>query len=497
MTTVPVGFTQVQADARYLQLTGGALSGALHIGSANETIRNPVNAPANISIESSDGSVYIGSGATGGATQLTYNGYFDGTNWQRFNTANPYLGWWIGPSAVQLLQAPAGTNPIGGAITSVLTIDNGGNATFLGSGSFSGTLAVTGQIIARSTIAVANWLYLADTNNGIANLSGNITIRTNGYVTMQNTAGTGNASLYCATLLPQGGISGTGSITMNNGSLVMNNPGNITVTGAMNSTQVYITGSPPYLFFPDGGSYIMYSGGYFYIRSPSGIVVQNSGAAAVGISCGPIAASAGLTFTYSPAVITTSTGNLYLRSATGLISMDSGPLSVAGVITGSGDINSNGKFGTPNYICAPTLYLNANVAGGPLIQQAGSPIRYSTPGGAQHSFESQAGGYAPLNGASFNVGSARKLKDGIAPLGGCLERVLDPRVEPVSFMLKNAPGVQRVGFIAEDMAQVCPEVVGTDIEGEPTGIHYGALVSVLWGALREMHERIQTLENAA
>lgn len=50
----------------------------------------------------------------------------------------------------------------------------------------------------------------------------------------------------------------------------------------------------------------------------------------------------------------------------------------------------------------------------------------------------------------------------------------------MAFVLKSEPGAQRVGFVAEDMAQVCPEVVGTDIDGEPTGIHYGALVSVLW-----------------
>ena len=46
------------------------------------------------------------------------------------------------------------------------------------------------------------------------------------------------------------------------------------------------------------------------------------------------------------------------------------------------------------------------------------------------------------------------------------------------------------------MADVVPEVVSLDEDGEPSGINYGALVPVLWGAVRELSARLEALEAA-
>jgi len=51
-----------------------------------------------------------------------------------------------------------------------------------------------------------------------------------------------------------------------------------------------------------------------------------------------------------------------------------------------------------------------------------------------------------------------------------------------------------LGFGAEDMDQVIPEVVYHDLEGQAGGINYGALVAVLWDAVRTLNARIETLE---
>lgn len=190
-------------------------------------------------------------------------------------------------------------------------------------------------------------------------------------------------------------------------------------------------------------------------------------------------------------IVTAQGGGLYLRSGSGNVFFDSGSVYIT-----AGNLSAN-SITTPNWAAIPTVYWNTG-AGGPFIQGAGNAIRYTTPGANVNSFENGAGGFSPLQGAAFNVVSARRYKDNIVPLDGCLARVLDPRVTPVSFMLKSEPDEVQIGFIAEDMVQVVPEVVGLHYEtGDINSINYGALVSVLWGAVRALNDRIEVLEHAA
>jgi hypothetical protein len=55
---------------------------------------------------------------------------------------------------------------------------------------------------------------------------------------------------------------------------------------------------------------------------------------------------------------------------------------------------------------------------------------------------------------------------------------------------------RHVGFTAEEMAQVVPEVVATDSNG-PAGIAYGNLTAVLWGAVRELAAQVEDLQKKA
>ncbi len=478
-TTWQTPFSKASADALYLPLAGGTVSGPINFGSANERIRNPVNAAANLSIESVDGYVFA-SGLSG--THLTMNSYWDGTNWQRYNTANPAAYAAVYSGGITFVTAPAGANPVTGWATK-LTVDLNGNGLFQGTLASMGTMTANGNLAVGSdillnpgsTIRFNNGAYINQyTNgsdvrvnmtaltvtpgptalaslavNGAVSLNGNVTLAASFTMSLSNTLYMGNATIqYCTTIYGQNNgcyLTNDGTTWSSNGAFSVNTNLTAQGTASIGST------------ISMGGIYLTLNA---YAANPYGI-------------------------------ITTGGGPLYVRSAAGPVNFDSGDLTVT-----NGGLSLATTLKVAQWGWCPTVYF-ATSQSGPFIQGAGNAIRYTTPGANVNSFENGAGGFSPCQASAFNVVSTRRLKDDVAPLTDCLARVTDPRVEPVSFVLKNDLQTQRVGFIAEDMALVCPEVIGTGVDGEPNGIHYGALVSVLWGALREMHERIEALENAA
>jgi hypothetical protein len=67
-------------------------------------------------------------------------------------------------------------------------------------------------------------------------------------------------------------------------------------------------------------------------------------------------------------------------------------------------------------------------------------------------------------------------------------------MRPVTFTYKAEPERHDVGFIAEEMVNVIPEVVAKTIEGEPDAISYDRLTSVLCKAIQELNAKVEALE---
>ncbi|KKR82073.1 MAG: hypothetical protein UU27_C0003G0024, partial [Parcubacteria group bacterium GW2011_GWD1_40_9] len=65
------------------------------------------------------------------------------------------------------------------------------------------------------------------------------------------------------------------------------------------------------------------------------------------------------------------------------------------------------------------------------------------------------------------------------------------QMRPVTFTYKPEllVGGSQIGFIAEEMAGIIPEVVGLDSEGQPNNIDYGKLTPVLTKAIQELNTR--------
>ncbi|MBD3316692.1 MAG: hypothetical protein GF344_12965, partial [Chitinivibrionales bacterium] len=100
-----------------------------------------------------------------------------------------------------------------------------------------------------------------------------------------------------------------------------------------------------------------------------------------------------------------------------------------------------------------------------------------------------------VSAASINDRSDERLKADIYPLTRALEKVME--LQGVSYTWKEDSGPmggkKDIGFIAQDIEKVVPEIVSTDGEGYK-GIAYGRLTALLTEAVKSQQETIKKLE---
>jgi hypothetical protein len=96
--------------------------------------------------------------------------------------------------------------------------------------------------------------------------------------------------------------------------------------------------------------------------------------------------------------------------------------------------------------------------------------------------------------ATACAGSDIALKENITPLDGSLSKILN--LSPVSFdwIDKSSRGANReIGFIAQDMEKIFPEVVRTNPDGYK-GIKYDVFAAVLAKAIQEQNSQLQEVK---
>lgn len=97
-------------------------------------------------------------------------------------------------------------------------------------------------------------------------------------------------------------------------------------------------------------------------------------------------------------------------------------------------------------------------------------------------------------GGIFRTSSDVTLKENITPLGSQIEAVKS--LNPVSYTWIDTEtfGDQtEIGFIAQEVQQVVPEVINSNADGK-LGMKYGQLTATLTKALQEAIAKIETLE---
>ena len=120
-------------------------------------------------------------------------------------------------------------------------------------------------------------------------------------------------------------------------------------------------------------------------------------------------------------------------------------------------------------------------------------IRFYAEGGAVFN--------GPVYASAFLNSSDRRFKQNIRPLGGALASVLALRGVRYEW---NALGIQRggkagaeqVGFIAQELEKLYPELVFTDAQGYKA-VNYAQLTPVLIEALKEQQAQIEALKQEA
>lgn len=92
--------------------------------------------------------------------------------------------------------------------------------------------------------------------------------------------------------------------------------------------------------------------------------------------------------------------------------------------------------------------------------------------------------------------SSARYKHGIQQSDLGLARIT--KLKPISYFYNKGYGddgsLRHLGFTAEDVAKVLPEVVGLDKDGRPNSVDMVALIPVLTNALQELNARVEKLE---
>lgn len=98
-----------------------------------------------------------------------------------------------------------------------------------------------------------------------------------------------------------------------------------------------------------------------------------------------------------------------------------------------------------------------------------------------------------VNGAIHCIGltqtSAREFKQDIVPLTSGLEAIM--KLRPVSYVWnEKAPeqsqGTHDIGFLADEVNEVLPDIVAKDASGKPVGIDYGKITPVAVEAIKQL-----------
>ena len=93
---------------------------------------------------------------------------------------------------------------------------------------------------------------------------------------------------------------------------------------------------------------------------------------------------------------------------------------------------------------------------------------------------------------TYATHSDRELKTGIKPMTSALDKVM--MLEPVTYEMKGAPGKSDLGFIAQDVAKIVPEICVVDGKGVGRAIDYGRMSAVLAGAVKAQQTQIDELK---
>ncbi len=164
-----------------------------------------------------------------------------------------------------------------------------------------------------------------------------------------------------------------------------------------------------------------------------------------------------------------------------------------GTFTGNINMGSNPIYLRSGFNSENYLYWNSSSNAAELAGWSSVNI-YVTSAGQMYTFKANGSATAP---GTWIDNSSIRFKESVESLSS--EKVSESigKLRPVSYKYKkehSADDNERIGLIAEEVAEVFPEVVEYDEEGIPCGIAYSRLSVIAIAEIKSLRERMLDLE---
>ena len=99
--------------------------------------------------------------------------------------------------------------------------------------------------------------------------------------------------------------------------------------------------------------------------------------------------------------------------------------------------------------------------------------------------------YAALRVGSITESSSIAIKENIFDFTSPLEKI--SKVRPVKYNRKTSKDKKEIGLIAEELAEIFPELVENDKDGNPTSVNYTRAVTVLFDGFKQMYKELKEI----
>ena len=96
-----------------------------------------------------------------------------------------------------------------------------------------------------------------------------------------------------------------------------------------------------------------------------------------------------------------------------------------------------------------------------------------------------------VNG-TITESSSIAIKENIFDFNTTLDKI--NRVRPVRYNKKVSKNKKEIGFIAEELAEIFPELVENDENGNPTSVNYTRAVTVLFDGFKQMYKELKEIK---
>lgn len=181
---------------------------------------------------------------------------------------------------------------------------------------------------------------------------------------------------------------------------------------------------------------------------------------------------------------------------------DGTPTATISASTNNNGISLIGSTATIQSLRMNTLTIGGSTTGNIVIDSGSDSVTLSDKLTLSSNItESNTGQYLCVNTTTFEVGrnntscslSSARFKENINDLSYGLSDVMNLR--PVTFNFKsemNMGSDRAIGFIAEEVEKIVPELVSYDREGKPSGVNYPNMTALLARAVQELNAKLES-----